>query len=96
MHGLAASDSTQRDHQSERLHVFCLSNLTRLIIPEGVTRISYSAFSYCSSLDSIVIPDGVTNIGDFGFYGSGLTSIYFEGNPPAADTNAFGTFSGTV
>ena len=47
-----------------------------IIIPDGVTSIGDSAFTYCSSLKSIVIPDGVTGIGSNAFaHCSSLESI---------------------
>ena len=39
-----------------------VSNITSLVIPEGVTAIYPRAFSACSNLDSIVIPKSVTFI----------------------------------
>ena len=47
-----------------------------LIIPESVTSIGSSAFSYCTGLTSVTIPDSVTSIGSSAFsYCTGLTSI---------------------
>ena len=42
-------------------------------VPDGVTSISGSAFSGCTSLTEIVIPDSVTSIGESAF--SGCTSL---------------------
>ena len=36
-------------------------------IPQGITAIGDSAFSYCDSLTSVSIPDSVTSIGDYAF-----------------------------
>ncbi len=48
-------------------------------IPNSVTSISTSAFSYCTALESIVIPDTVTNIGNSAFIGcTNLNNIYAE------------------
>lgn len=43
------------------------SNLTSVIIPEGVTSIEDQLFEYCSNLTSVTIPKSVTTIGDFAF-----------------------------
>ena len=52
------------------------SNITSVVVPEGVTSIGYSAFSGCSSLTSIIIPNSVTSIGDRAFEDCGsLESI---------------------
>ena len=45
-------------------------------IPQGITTIGDSAFSYCKSLMSVTIPDSVTSIGDSAFSDcDSLTSI---------------------
>ncbi len=54
----------------------CRPNAINVTIPDGVTSISASAFTNCTSLSSVTIPDSVTSIGDYAFRGcSGLTSI---------------------
>ena len=42
-------------------------NLTRVTIPDGVTRIGDCAFASCENLTSIMIPNSVTEIGDGAF-----------------------------
>ena len=50
--------------------------VTEVVIPEGVTSIGNSAFSYCYSLTSVTIPDSVTTIGWYAFeYCTSLTSV---------------------
>jgi len=65
------------------------SSLKSVTIPNSVTNI-VGAFANCSSLKSVTIPNSVTNIGDFSFFGcSKLTSVYFDGDAPTVDWNAF-------
>lgn len=49
--------------------------VTDLTIPEGVTEIGIYTFLDCISLTSISIPNSVNFIGDYAFYGSGLTGV---------------------
>ena len=52
------------------------SDLTGVMMPDGVTIIDDWAFSGCSGLASMTIPDKATSIGDGAFYGcSGLTNV---------------------
>lgn len=47
-----------------------------VVIPEGVTAISSSAFSHCKNLQSVTIPDSVTPISESAFFGcSSLQSV---------------------
>lgn len=41
---------------------YACSDLTTVVIPEGVTTIEYDAFSYCSKLASVTIPDSVASV----------------------------------
>ena len=60
------------------------------IIPNSVTSIGESAFSYCSRLTSITIPNSVTSIGDRAFSGcSGLTSITISNSVTRIEGEAF-------
>jgi len=56
------------------------TNMTSIIIPNGVTRIGNYAFFLCSNLVSVAIPAGVTNIGNFAFENcSSLTTVFYSG-----------------
>ena len=41
--------------------------LTRVVLPDGMTKIGYAAFSDCDSLAEIIIPSSVTTIDDLAF-----------------------------
>ena len=52
------------------------TSLTKIVIPEGVTKISDRAFQDCTSLTEIVIPSSVTEIGYCAFFNcTSLTKI---------------------
>ena len=65
------------------------------VIPNSVTSIGESAFSWCRGLTSVTIPDGVTSIGEDAFYNcSGLTSVTsLSTTPPTCGTSVFGNVS---
>ena len=44
------------------------SNLSTVILPDGLTSIGDYVFYSCSKLQNITIPEGVTSIGDYAFY----------------------------
>ena len=59
-------------------------------IPQGITSIGDSAFSYCYSLTSVSIPDSVTSIGDSAFsYCYFLTSVSIPDSVEQIGTNPF-------
>ena len=63
------------------------SDITNIVIEDGVTSIGYKAFAYCDNeyMTTVTIPNSVTTIGESAFYGcvylktvtigSGVTSI---------------------
>lgn len=69
--------------------------LTSVVIPNTVTRISWDAFSGCSGLKSIVIPNSVTEIESKAFRGcSGLTNIVIPESVKKIDLSAFAGCTG--
>ncbi len=70
---------------------FLYSNLTSVIIPDGVTHIGKCAFEFCYNLTSIVIPDSVTYIGDEAFAWCDLTSVDFPDSVTYIGYFAFGS-----
>ena len=51
------------------------TEITDLVIPEGVTRISPYAFENCEAIKSVKFPSTLTSIGWNAFYQSGLESV---------------------
>ena len=69
--------------------------LTSVVIPNTVTRISWDAFSGCTGLTSIVIPNSVTEIGNQAFRGcTGLTNIIIPESVKKIDLSAFAGCTG--
>jgi len=59
-------------------------------VPGGVTSIGDGAFRDCTGLTSVTIGNGLINIRDIAFLGcSRLRGVYFRGNAPSFDPNAF-------
>jgi len=54
-----------------------------VVVPDGVSEIGDSAFSYSKALQSVHMPKGMTNFGDYAFaYCQNLTNVTFEGDLP--------------
>lgn len=51
-------------------YAFSCTDLTSVTIPNSVTTIGVSAFSYCTGLTTVVIPSSVTFVGEEAFYGT--------------------------
>ena len=64
--------------------------ITDLVIPDGVTTITDSAFKNCVNISSVVIPDTVTSIENSAFEGcSGLESAIIPNNVKSIGKRAF-------
>ena len=71
------------------------TEITDLVIPEGVTSIGDYAFYECSGLSSVTIPEGVTSIGYYAFYEcSGLSSVTIPASMTSIGYCAFNGCSG--
>jgi hypothetical protein len=71
------------------------SNLSAVIIPNGVTTIGVEAFAGCSGMTGVTLPNSLTNIGNFAFQVCGnLGSIIIPEGVASLGANAFESCSG--
>ena len=71
------------------------TEITKLVIPDGVTSIPNYVFSGCSGLTSVTIPNSVTSIGSSAFSGcSSLTSVTIPNSVTSIGSSAFSGCSG--
>ena len=63
----------------------CNTDVTDVVIPDGVTVIGEHAFRYCESLKSITIPNSVTSINIEAFYGRANIMIQCNRNSYAEE-----------
>lgn len=70
------------------------TNITSVVIGEGVTTIESGAFSSCSNLTNVTFPDSVTSIGSSAFASTGLRSVIVPENLRTVDTSVSGVFAG--
>ena len=76
--------------QKKKLLIACFSKGYHFVIPDNVTSIGDSAFSWCKSLQSIVIPNSVTSIGVRAFSGcKSLQSIVIPESVTNIGNSAF-------
>ena len=65
------------------------SNLTSVIIPEGVTKIGEYAFQSCYNLESVTLPSTLTKIGNYAFQSCNLREIVIPGSVSVIGNGAF-------
>ena len=65
------------------------TQLTKVVIPNGVTKIGARAFDFCMSLTEVVLPDTLIEIGDSAFASTALSSISLPNTLKAIGTSAF-------
>ena len=66
------------------------TEITNLVIPEGVTSISAYAFSYCQNLKSVTFPSSLTTIGSGAFYYSDrISSVFIPSTVTTMGTEIF-------
>ncbi len=71
------------------------TEITDLIIPDGITEIKNFSFYGCDGLTSVTIPNSVTSIGDGAFYDcDGLTEVTIPSSVTAIGSDAFRSCDG--
>lgn len=74
---------------------YCDTDITSVVIPEGVTEIPKFAFYKCTNLSSVTIPDSVVIIGEHSFEGcTSLSKLVLSDNVNIIDDFAFNNCTG--
>ena len=101
VHIVVASDNMTYDSRGDCNAIIAssqnelISACNNTIIPNSVTSIGESAFTYCTKLTSILIPNSVVKIGGYAFGGcNGLTSIIIPNSVTSIGKYAFANCSG--
>ncbi len=101
VHIVVASDNMTYDSRGDCNAIIAssqnelISACNNTIIPNSVTSIGESAFTYCTKLTSILIPNSVVKIGDRAFVScNGLTSIIIPKSVTSIGNYAFDGCSG--
>lgn len=55
------------------------AQLSGIVIPEGVTAIEFSTFGGCEALTTAHLPRSLTYVGEYAFYSTILTDVYYGG-----------------
>ena len=90
--GIGSSYNTYNPLLYYAHHLYSDENteITDLVIPDGVTSIGQYAFDHCSGLESVTIPNSVTSIGQNAFSGcSGLESVTIPNSVTSIGNSAF-------
>ena len=70
------------------------TEITNLMIPDGVTSIGQYAFMGCKGLTTLTIPNSVTNIANYAFFNcSGLSSVSIGNGMKVIRKESFGSLS---
>lgn len=74
---------------------YCDSDITSVVLPDGITEIPKFAFYKCTSLLSVTIPDSVVIIGEHSFEGcTSLSKVVLSDNVNIIDDFAFNNCTG--
>ena len=86
-------DDIKKIKHLEEKHI--RKDITKIVIPDSVTSIGYSAFAWCSRLTSMMMPNSVKIIGTDAFAGcNGLTNIDISNGAMSIEDCAFYGCSG--
>ena len=88
---LAVADNVLFDKTEKKLICYPAGlDAANYEIPQGITAVGDSAFSFCHSLTSVTLPDSVTTIGDFAFSScDSLTGITLPDGVTSIGNSAF-------
>ncbi len=72
------------------------TNLTEIVLPQGITSIGKKAFYNCKNLTEFTIPSSVTSVGENAFSGCVCLTIYCEAESKPSDWASQWSGGGTV
>ncbi len=75
--------------EDEGSHFYNCVRLTKVELPEEITRIPYGCFWGCTSLSEIDFPSTLTSIGSYAFYGTALATAILPEGVKIVGSNAF-------